>query len=87
MSGGTDEGVLGSAPESRVVDEGRRWIRHTHPYGFRSGSWGEILTTLPAPDGTDCYMVRFPDGVTDLWRVTDEAEPYEFSTSLPEEDA
>ena len=54
-------------------------IRGTHPYTFRSGQWAEILTTAPNPEGSDCYIVRFPDGVTDFWCVEDPAEPYEFA--------
>ncbi len=54
-------------------------IRHTHRYGFRCGEWAELLTTAPDPEGRDCYVVRFPDGVTDFWVVDDPCEPYEFS--------
>lgn len=54
-------------------------IRGLSPFHFRSGEWAELLTTAPAPDGTDCYVVRFPDGVTDYWRVNDPANEYEFS--------
>lgn len=60
-------------------------IRATHPAGFRSGEWAKVLTTAPAPDGTDCYVVRFPDGVTDYWRVTDPDDAYEFGEAPVEE--
>lgn len=52
-------------------------IRHTHPYGFRSGHWAVIRAVVPGPD-RDCYLVEFPDGVTDFWPVEDPSEPYEF---------
>lgn len=54
-------------------------IRGTHPYVFRSGKWAELVCTMDDP-GKDrrCYLVRFPDGVTDWWPVEDEAAGYEF---------
>jgi hypothetical protein len=56
----------------------RLFIRATHPYGFRSGEWAEVLTTAPAAGGADCFVVRFGDGVTDWWRVADPDDGYEF---------
>jgi hypothetical protein len=53
-------------------------IRATHPYGFRSGEWARVVNVVPAR-GRDCYLVEFPDGVTDLWPVIDAWDPYEFS--------
>lgn len=53
-------------------------IRATHRHGFRNGEWARLLTTAPAPDGTDCYVVEFSDGATDFWRVNDPDDPYEF---------
>lgn len=61
----------------------RCWIRATHPAGFRSGEWAEVLTTVPSPEGTHCYVVRFPDGVTDFWRVEDPSDPYEYAELEP----
>lgn len=55
-------------------------IRHTHPYGFRSGTWA-ILRTRVELQGRECYLVEFADGVTDFWAVSDPAEPYEFTTA------
>lgn len=52
-------------------------IRATHPYSFRSGEWAALLTTVPGPD-RECYLVQFPDGVTDFWVVGDPAAGYEF---------
>lgn len=52
-------------------------IRTTHPYGFRSGEWAQLLTIAPAPEGRDCYVVRFPDGATDYWVVNDPDGQYE----------
>lgn len=54
-------------------------VRTMHRYGFRSGQWAELLTIAPAPGGRDCYMVRFPDGVTDFWVVADPDGQYEFA--------
>jgi hypothetical protein len=55
----------------------RKLIRTTHPYGFRCGQWAEVLTIAPDPEGRDCYIVRFPDGTTDYWVVTDPDGGYE----------
>ena len=52
-------------------------IRHTHPYGFRVGQWAAIRAIVPSGD-RECYLVEFPDGVTDFWAVNDPDEPYEF---------
>ena len=60
-----------------------RYIRTNHRYGYRSGQWAELLTTVPAPDKSDCYVVRFPDGVTDYWVVNDPNGEYEFAESIP----
>lgn len=56
-------------------------IRHTHPNGFRSGEWATIKAVVPG-DGRECYLVEFPDGVTDFWAVEDPDEPYEFSPAV-----
>lgn len=45
-----------------------RLIRHTHPDGFRSGQWAAIRAVVPGDD-RECYLVEFPDGVTDFWSV------------------
>ncbi len=52
-------------------------IRHAHPNGFRSGQWATIKAVVPA-DGRECYLVEFPDGVTDFWAIGDPDESYEF---------
>lgn len=54
------------------------YIRSTHPYGYRSGEWAEILTVAPSPE-RDCYVVRFLDGATDFWPVNDPSDAYEFA--------
>lgn len=51
-------------------------IRTNHPYGFRSGEWAELKATVPGTD-RDCYLVEFPDGVTDFWVVNDPDGQYE----------
>lgn len=59
-------------------------IRATHPDGFRSGEWAEIVdvrwVTLTGrnDDGRACYAVRFVDGREDVWPVNDSSDPYEF---------
>jgi hypothetical protein len=53
-------------------------IRATHHYAFRSGEWADLLTTVEAY-GRPCYLVEFPDGVTDFWPVDDADHGYEFS--------
>lgn len=53
---------------------------HTHPDGFRSGQWAEVLDLVwfPGKSGPHplparaCFRVRFVDGRQDLWPV-DEA--------------
>lgn len=56
-------------------------IRTMHHYGYRCGQWAELLTTLPDPEGRDCYLVRFPDGATDMWVVNDLNGQYEFKAA------
>ena len=57
-------------------------IRATCPGAFRSGQWARLSGTaaLPGfPEGDrDCYLVEFPDGVTDFWPVQDWMRGYEF---------
>lgn len=59
-------------------------IRATHRYAFRSGQWARLRGTaaLPGfPEGDrECYLVEFPDGVTDFWPVGDNRHGYEFSS-------
>lgn len=61
-------------------------IRTMHRHGFRSGEWAELLTVAPAPDKSDCYVVRFPDGVTDYWVANDPDGQYETRSSALEGD-
>ena len=65
------------------------WVRHTHPYGFRNGTWAEIVGVEMAEpsyliSARPCYRVRFSDGVEDLWSIYDPDEPYEFSETPSE---
>jgi hypothetical protein len=53
-------------------------IRHTHPYGFRSGQWAILRCIVPGPD-RDCYLVEFADRETDFWVVGDPHAGYEFA--------
>lgn len=59
------------------MDDAPTHIRATHPYGFRCGQWAEIKCIVPRDSG-DCWLVEFPDGVTDFWRVIDPDDQYEF---------
>lgn len=53
-------------------------IRSTHPYGFRSGTWAEILGVEWKND-RPCFKIMFPeDRFVDWWPVHDEWDPYEF---------
>lgn len=56
-------------------------IRALHPYAFRSGEWAELkgTTDLPGfPEGDRCcYLVEFPDGMTDFWPVKNSGYGYE----------
>lgn len=65
-----------------LIGLGDTEVRATHPYGFRSGEWARIVAVVPtvttAGDPRECYLVSFPDGVTDLWPVVDASDPYEF---------
>lgn len=54
----------------------KSFIRHTHPSGFRWLQWAEIKCIVPGSD-RDCYLVEFPDGVTDFWVVSND-QRYEF---------
>jgi hypothetical protein len=57
-------------------------IRHTHPYGFRTGEWA-IARRIVESRGRACYLIEFPkDHVTDVWVVNDPQEPYEFKHIL-----
>lgn len=58
-------------------------IRSVHPYGFRSGEWGEILTTVEMDDGRVCYLIAWPESErrpveVDWWPVEDPSDEREF---------
>jgi hypothetical protein len=57
-------------------------VRRTHPYGFRSGEWARVLTTVESR-GRACWLVRFPDGVTDWWVIEDPDAVYELRGETP----
>lgn len=54
-----------------------RYIRYTHPSGFRSGEWAETIGTATV-NGRECHFVKFLDGVTDTWPMVDPDAGYEF---------
>lgn len=53
-----------------------REVRQTHPYGFRSGQWARVLTTVESY-GRPCWLVQFPDGKLDEWVIEDPDAGYE----------
>ena len=54
-------------------------IRSTHPYGYHSREWGEVVATLSLlRDRRECYYIKWPDGDTDIWPVDDELDRREF---------
>lgn len=74
-----DQGRAGEA-YSRVG----QFIRSTHPYGFRVGTWGRVLGVVEdGPNGHPCYLVGFDDEVTDRWVIDDPSDHYEFSEKRP----
>jgi hypothetical protein len=63
-----------------------RYIRSTGRYAFRRDEWARLAgtTALPGfPEGDRvCYLVEFPDGVTDFCPVAAaHGYEYEFSNS------
>lgn len=61
-------------------------IRTTHPYGFRSREWAELVSTDLSYNARYCYKVTFPDGSTDLWVVDDPSARYEFAEVIKPDD-
>jgi hypothetical protein len=51
-----------------------------HPYGFRSGQWARVLTTVESY-GRPCWLVEFPDGFLDWWPTQDRDARYEVRRS------
>lgn len=66
------------ADEERELRVREMRIRGTHPYCFRSGEWATLVTEVKHATGRRCYLVRFPDGMSDWWPVDDPAADYEF---------
>jgi hypothetical protein len=56
-----------------------RTVRQTHPYGFRSGEWARVLTTVESYGGRAYWLVEFDDGARDWWPVHDPDAGYEVS--------
>lgn len=65
------DSAIGNQPKSV------RLIRTTHTFGFRPGVWA-VLEGVSVTKGRACYDVRFEDGVTDQWVITDPDGQYEF---------
>jgi hypothetical protein len=66
------------------VPEPGSQIRATHPDSFRSGEWATLKGTALLPfNGEDraCYLVEFPDGITDFWAIGAAEYGYEFGAA------
>lgn len=63
---------------SQETEQKPTHIKSNHPAAFHSGEWALILAVAPAPDGKDCYIVKFDNGDQDFWRVDDPVAGYEF---------
>jgi len=58
-----------------------QFVRTMHHYGFRRGEWAVIVMEDTRDiDGRPTWLVRFPDGVTDVWVADDPDGRYEFAT-------
>jgi hypothetical protein len=57
-------------------------VRQTHPYGYRSGEWAEVLTTVESY-GRPCWLVEFSDGEHDWWPIEDPDAGYEILAGSP----
>lgn len=68
--------------ENDPRDQVGRWIRSCHPATYKSGQWGLIVAIVPARD-RDCFLISWPDRMTDLWAVTDPDAAYEFADQPP----
>lgn len=60
------------------------FVRQTHPYGFRSGQWAQIVGVDESVYGRPCFLVVFPDGATDGWPCVDPSAGYEFAAKAPQ---
>jgi hypothetical protein len=64
-------------PFGRVGQE----VRTMHRYGFRSGSWALVKAWVEDAAEGPCWLVEFPDGVTDWWRCDDVDGQYEYRSA------
>lgn len=59
-----------------------KFIRSTHPYSFRSGTWAQVVAVYTFRNRAN-YVVVFPqDAVSDLWVCEDVVANYEFKDAL-----
>ena len=70
--------IIWQSPDGNVFTPEPERIRTMHPYGFRSGQWAVIVNRIEVK-GRECYLVRFPDGMSDYWVADDPAGRYEFA--------
>lgn len=59
-----------------------RRIRTNHPDGYRSGEWATLVNDHIDHAGRRCFLVRFPDGASDLWVADDPDGEYEFADEV-----
>jgi hypothetical protein len=65
-----------------------KFIRATHPSGFRSGEWAQVVAchvvhVKATMSARRCWLVVVPDGATDSWVCEDPSDRYEFADAVP----
>lgn len=55
-----------------------KWMRSSHPYAFRSGSWAEVIAVYTFRDRPNYVLVWPEDARADLWVCDDPVADYEF---------
>lgn len=54
-------------------------IKSDHPYAYKSGEWGMIVTDdVTIVNNRPCFDIIWPDGSTDVWPWADPAADYKF---------
>lgn len=59
-----------------------RYIRRRGPQGQPASGWAQIVMTVPSAAGR-CWMVTYPDGDVDIWRIDDPTARYQISIGAP----
>lgn len=58
-----------------------RYVRSDHWAQFRRGTWAKIVQDDEVR-GRACWLVAWPDGVTDLWVQGDPTAEYQFAEGV-----